>query len=177
MSDPAPKDRQEVLALLRARIVSFAASRVARDFAEDLAQEALLLLTQKYPHVESLEDLVPLSIRIVRFKIASHRRKVRRRGETTSVPVEEMPFADDRPDPETAAVRREALARLKQALARLTGRCQALFRLKLEGHGFAEIREALGAASINTVYTWDSRCRKALLEAMGGAWRQPDEDS
>ena len=28
----------------------------------------------------------------------------------------------------------------------------------------------MGAQSINTVYTWDFRCRKHLLELMGGDW-------
>jgi RNA polymerase sigma-70 factor (ECF subfamily) len=28
----------------------------------------------------------------------------------------------------------------------------------------------MGAGSINTVYTWDFRCRQHLLELMGGSW-------
>ena len=28
----------------------------------------------------------------------------------------------------------------------------------------------LGAGSINTIYTWDARCRKRLLDLMGGSW-------
>ena len=45
-----------------------------------------------------------------------------------------------------------------------------MFRLKLEGKSFAEIQAILGAGSINTVYAWDFRCRKQLLEFMGGSW-------
>jgi RNA polymerase sigma-70 factor (ECF subfamily) len=44
--------------------------------------------------------------------------------------------------------------------------------LKLDGKGFAEIQEILGAGSINTIYTWDSRCRKELMDRMGGAWEK-----
>jgi RNA polymerase sigma-70 factor, ECF subfamily len=40
--------------------------------------------------------------------------------------------------------------------------------LKLEGKTFPEIQGILGAASINTIYTWDLRCRKQLQERMGG---------
>jgi len=52
-------------------------------------------------------------------------------------------------------------------------RCRELFRLKLQGRTFAEIQQLLGAASLNTVYTWDHRCRKQLLEALGGSWDAP----
>ena len=55
-------------------------------------------------------------------------------------------------------------------IARMGERCRELFRLKLQGRSFPEIQELLGAASLNTVYTWDHRCRKQLLEALGGSW-------
>jgi len=45
-----------------------------------------------------------------------------------------------------------------------------MFRLKLEGHSFPEIMTILGERSINTIYTWDLRCRKQLLALMGGRW-------
>ena len=67
--------REEVLTKLRERIVAFAASHIARDAAEDLAQEVLMLLHEKYAHLESPEDLLPLSLRIMRFKMMSLRRK------------------------------------------------------------------------------------------------------
>jgi len=40
--------------------------------------------------------------------------------------------------------------------------------MKLEGKTFDEIRQALQVQSINTIYTWDFRCRKKLLEKLGG---------
>src|SRR6266508_732868 len=68
----------EILDRLRRRLVSFGASRVQRDVAEDLAQETLLLLTTKYAEVTGLNALLPLSLKIMRFKILSHRRKDRK---------------------------------------------------------------------------------------------------
>ena len=62
------------------------------------------------------------------------------------------------------------LERLTAALAKLEGRCRELFRLKMQGKGFAEIQQILGVKSINTIYTWDFRCRKQLLERLGGVW-------
>src|SRR5260370_35226923 len=72
----------------------FAASRVGRDAAEDLAQEVLVLLHEKYPQVTRLEELLPLSFQILRFKLISLRRKAARRGEYTQVSVEDIQFPD-----------------------------------------------------------------------------------
>ena len=55
-------DRDHILARLRERIVAFAASYLSRDAAEDLAQEVLLVLHEKYPQLERVEDLLPLSL-------------------------------------------------------------------------------------------------------------------
>src|SRR5437868_15052876 len=72
----------------------FAASHMQRDVAEDLAQEVLMLLHEKYAHLERAEDLLPLSLQIVRFKIMSLRRKSARRGEYTQVSVTDIPLPD-----------------------------------------------------------------------------------
>jgi RNA polymerase sigma-70 factor (ECF subfamily) len=162
--------REELLEKLRERIVGFAASRIQRDAAEDLAQEVLILLHEKYGHLERLEDLLPLSLQIVRYKMMALRRKAQRRGEYTQVPVEEIQLADHRVDPLAAAQQREMRERLIAAISKMEERCRKLFALKLEGKSFAEIQDSLGAGSINTIYTWDFRCRKHLLELMGGAW-------
>ncbi len=172
-SHPAPSpsaERTAALATLRERIVAFAASRYARESAEDLAQEVLVVLHEKYAHLERMDDLVPLSFQILRFKLAALRRKSFRHGEHAQVDAEEFPLASDAPDPEAAYAKRQLLERLGEGLAKLGARCQELFRLKLQGKGFAEIQALLGAETLNTVYTWDHRCRKQLLESMGGRW-------
>jgi RNA polymerase sigma-70 factor (ECF subfamily) len=138
--------------------------------AEDLTQEVMLLLEEKYRDVDRLDDLLPLSVRILRFKMAGLRRKSWRRGEYTAVDVETVALADPRPDPAAAAERQEMVERLSQALAKMGGRCREMFRLKLEGRTFEEIRQLMKAGSLNTVYTWDHRCRKQLLELMGGRY-------
>jgi RNA polymerase sigma-70 factor (ECF subfamily) len=162
--------RDEILARLRERIVVFAASQLSRDIAEDVAQEVLLLLHTKYREVALLEDLLPLSLQIARFKIVSLRRKAHRRGEDTQLQIEDVPVAAVGLDPAASLEKKEMLERLTAALAKLEGRCRELFRLKLQGKGFAEIQQILGVKSINTVYTWDFRCRKQLLERLGGVW-------
>src|SRR6516225_4889192 len=86
-------DRNQILERLRERIVRFAASRLSRDAAEDLAQEVLLVLHEKYPTLERVEDLLPLSLEIARFKIMGARRKTHRRGEDNQVSVDDLPLA------------------------------------------------------------------------------------
>jgi RNA polymerase sigma-70 factor (ECF subfamily) len=61
---------------------------------------------------------------------------------------------------------REAHERLVAAVTRLGERCRKLLALKLEGKSFAEIQAILGASSINSVYTWDFRCRQQLMDAI-----------
>jgi RNA polymerase sigma-70 factor (ECF subfamily) len=165
-------EKEGILSCLRERMIAFAASRISRDAAEDLAQEVLLLLHEKYRHVEQLQDLLPLCLRILRYKMMSLHRKAHRRGEYTQVPADEIPLAAPDPSPEATLARREIGDRLAAGIARMGERCKELFRLKLQGKSFPEIQTLLGVSSINTIYTWDSRCRKQLMEWMGGGWEK-----
>ncbi|HYI94848.1 MAG TPA: sigma-70 family RNA polymerase sigma factor [Bryobacteraceae bacterium] len=162
--------RDEILARLRERIVAFAASRMGRDIAEDLAQDVLIVIEEKYGHVLELGDLLPLSLQIVRFKMAGARRKSLRHGESSKAAIDELQLPSPSLSPEDQAARQQSVERLTAAVQKLGERCRELFRLKLLGRSFAEIQEHFGAASINTVYTWDARCRKQLLDLMGGKW-------
>ncbi len=150
----------------------FAASHTSKDVAEDLAQEVLMLLHEKYPHLDRPEDLLPLSLKIVRFKIMSLRRKAVRHGEYTQVSITDIPLPDLDANPADALERKEMLQRLTHAVAQLGDRCRELMRLKLQGRSFPEIQKIMGVGAINTIYTWDHRCRKNLLDLMGGDWEQ-----
>ena len=161
-------ERDSVLAALRERIVAYAASRISRDTAEDLAQEVLLVIHEKYREVHQPAELLPLAMQILRYKMMAHFRKSERHGD--EVPLEDCPLASDGESPEDFARRREISLRLAAAVKKLGAECRRLMRLKLEGRTFPEIRALLGARSLNTVYTWDFRCRKHLLELMGGSW-------
>jgi RNA polymerase sigma-70 factor (ECF subfamily) len=165
-------ERGQILMQLRERIVAFAASHYARDFAEDIAQEVLVILEEKYGHVTAIEELVPLSLQIARYRLMGVRRKAARRGEAAQISVDSLPLPDAAPDPLTGLERRERMERLKRALAQVGERCQEIIRHKLDGRTFPEIQALMGAKSINTIYTWDFRCRKHLLELMGGSWEE-----
>jgi RNA polymerase sigma-70 factor (ECF subfamily) len=163
----AARQRDEILRKLRERIVGFAASRMQRDAAEDLAQEVLMVLHEKYGRLDRPEDLLPLALKIVRFKMAAYYRKARRHGEYAQVPVDEIQTPDGHTDALTAMEQLEMRERLVAAVAALGERCRKLLALKLEGKTFAEIQIAFGAGSINTIYTWDFRCRQQLMESIG----------
>jgi RNA polymerase sigma-70 factor, ECF subfamily len=168
-------ERTEILDKLRERIVRFAASRLGTDLAEDLAQEVLLVLHEKYSTLDRIQDLVPVSLEIARLKIWAARRKMRRRGEDRQVPAAEVPLADPGSDPFDQAALHQRLKRIEAVLASMGERCRELFRLKLEGYTFPEIQQRLGVETLNTLYTWDFRCRKQMLARLGGDWEAPEE--
>jgi RNA polymerase sigma-70 factor (ECF subfamily) len=165
-------EREEILLRLRERIVAFAASRIAGDAAEDLAQDTLMLLHDKYPQVCRLEELFPLAMQIMRFKMIAFRRKLYRRGEMGQVSIDDIQIPDPGTNPATFVERKEMMERMRGAIGKMGSRCREIFRLKLLGRSFVEIQKEMGAASINTVYTWDARCRKQLLDDMGGHWER-----
>ncbi len=166
-------ERDEILSKLRERIVAFAASKISREAAEDLAQEVLLILHEKYDQVRELHELLPLSFQILRFKLLDYQRKAYRRGEYNQVPIEDLPLSDPKENPGAAVERKELLERLLTAIGQLKPRCRQMLRWKLEGKTFSQIQDLLGVDSINTVYTWDFRCRKELLDLLGGSWDEP----
>lgn len=163
-------DRDAILISLRERILAFATLRVSRDRAEDLAQEVLVVLHDKYAHVMKLTELVPLAFQVLRFKMLDAHRKSLRRGEYNQESIEDLPLADPGDDPATQLDQQQRVDRLLAAMAQLGERCRTLFKWKLEGKSFPEIQKIMGQNSINTIYTWDLRCRKQLLALMGGSW-------
>jgi len=154
-------ERDQILISLRERILAFATLRVSKDHAEDLAQEVLVVLHDKYPRVTELTELVPLAFQVLRFKMLDAHRKSLRRGEYNQESVEELPLADPGDDPATQLDQKQRVDRMLAALSQLGQRCRELFKWKLEG---------MSQTSINTIYTWDLRCRKQLLSLMGGSW-------
>ncbi len=163
-------DRDSILASLRERILAFATLRTSKEQAEDVTQEVLFLLHEKYAHVTDLTDLVPLAFQVLRYKMLDAHRKALRRGEYNQESVDDLSLATPDASPETQLDQRQRVERLMTALAQLGVRCRELFRWKLKGKSFPQIQTLMGQTSINTIYTWDLRCRKQLMALMGGSW-------
>ena len=163
-------DRDQILISLRERILAFATLRVSRAQAEDVTQEVLVVLHEKYPHVVEQTELIPLAFQVLRFKMLDAHRKSLRRGEYNQESVDDLPLAEPGDDPMVQLDQKQRVDRLLASMAQLGERCRELFRWKLEGKSFPEIQKIMGQTSINTIYTWDLRCRKQLLSLMGGSW-------
>jgi RNA polymerase sigma-70 factor (ECF subfamily) len=139
-----------------------------REAAEDMTQETLLILHEKYPHVASIDELVPLAFQVLRFKMAAFLRKSVRRGEDRALLVDDLPLADPGGTPEDQALRHERRALMIRAIDELGERCREILRMKLAGRSFDDIRTHFGVDSINTIYTWDLRCRRQMIEKLRG---------
>ena len=107
---------------------------------------------------------------VLRFKLLDFHRKSLRRGEYNQDPIEDLPMADPGGDPSIEVERKQMTERLNAAKNQLDPRCRDLFRWRLQGKTFVDIQPLMGQNSINMIYTQDFRCRKQLLELMGGSW-------
>jgi RNA polymerase sigma factor (sigma-70 family) len=167
--------REDVLARVRARVLGYAVKRLQSPAdAEDLTQEAMVLLATKYAHVAAPEELVAVGLRIVSFKCRAFWRKATRRrmlGESPSPdPADEsLDAPSSTPDPEEMARTRQRLAMLVEAAARLEGRCRQILRRKLEGASLVEMAAEFGRP-VNTVYSWDYRCHQKLKTLLAERW-------
>lgn len=129
-----------------------------------------MVLHEKYANVVEITELVPLAFQVLRFKMLDAHRKSLRRGEYNQESVDDLPLADPADDPVTQLDQQQRVDQLLTALMQLGERCRELFRWKLEGKSFSEIQKLMNQTSINTIYTWDLRCRKQLLAQLGGSW-------
>lgn len=126
------------------------------------------MLLNKYSHVTALEDLTKLSVKILAYKMKESRVAEIRAQREASAQVDELPIADGRRSTLEDLLRSESVARIKMAIDGLGERCRQLLLLKLQGLGFKEIQERMAAKALNTVYTWDFRCRSQLAEVLQG---------
>ena len=140
--------QDEIISDPREWILAFATSRLQKDVAEDLTQEVLVLLHEKYARVTELTELVPLAFQVLRFKMLDTHRKSLRRGEYNHTSVDDLPLANPGDDPATQLDQKQRVDRLMTAVAQLGERCRELFRWKLEGNSFPEIQHLMGQASI-----------------------------
>lgn len=163
MPSPTPEDQAQYegyLGIVRKRVIGFAAPRVGLDSAEDIAQEVLTLLVQKYSGVRDLTEMIQISVGIARNKIFERFRLSHRE---TELP-ENAPGKNDIHD---EVERRQVMNRVVLAIMRLGERCRNVLKLKLlEEQDSLAIQQILNAKSINTVYTWEHRCFKQLIQLL-----------
>jgi len=162
--DQTGMDRDQILQALNARIVGYTTSklRMTSADAEDLAQEVLVVLVQKYSHLEALEDLLPLAVTILHNKCRNLTRKSWRRKEE---PIAEELWEYPGLSPENLSLSREQQRQLADAVRRLKPKCRQLLRFHLEGQKLKDIARSLGEPEGTVNARW-SRCRKALAKEL-----------
>jgi RNA polymerase sigma-70 factor (ECF subfamily) len=79
-----------------------------------------------------------------------------------------MQLRSEQPDAAEQMERRQLADRLAAAVNKLGDRCRQLYRHKLAGKSYDEIRDLMGAKTTGAVYTWDFRCREQLRTQIGG---------
>lgn len=158
-----PND-QEFLATLRVRLFEYAAYKGVRGRADDVVQETMLTLLEKYGELPTRPDVVRVAYTICRYKVLESFH-----GRQHEPLPDHLPVADPTPSIDAslaeAQVRARDQRRVRAALQELCERCRQLFKLRLQMRQTDEIARIMGAAE-STVYVWEHRCRKRMLAAL-----------
>lgn len=164
MSGPQPSgsDRERNLETVRQNVKHYVARRNP-EWAEDIAQDVLLVIHLRYPQLTEMADLNPVAITIARNKLFEYQRN--KHKET------QLDERFDTRDTESRSVEeqlidRAAAVRLQRAISRLGDDCQRLLRMFLDGKNTADMKRILGIGD-SAFYTRLCRCRQRLGVAMG----------
>jgi len=149
-----------------ARNIRLYASRFDAEYAEDIAQETVMVLITNYKHLDKPSDLVPLSVRIAKYKMLEFRRRKMRGGS-------QLPdYWDDSDDRAVSAeqdlIHQSRLEQLRAALKEMGSPCLEMLRMMLQGAGSEVIQQAFDLTA-NAFHVRMYRCRQQLAGAMGVA--------
>ena len=139
---------------------------VTASDCEDLTQEVFLRLAQQ-ADLGAVRQAEAYLHRTAANVLTDWHRRARARGAGMHEPIaSDMELPDDAVSQERVALGRDALARLKQALARMPTRTQLVFTLHhFEGLPYAEVARRSGIA-VRTVEDHMARANLFLLGAM-----------
>lgn len=152
---------------LHARILALAKRRTGNaEVAEDITQETMRTVYEKYATIDVPTGLLPWVFRILHHKVGNHlkrsRTEARYRGTLTWETIGLTP------EGERAAF--DLVRTLRPALQSASAECRKIFRLLLRGAQRREIQRAFGDEPIGTVDSRISRCRKRLLARLERRW-------
>jgi RNA polymerase sigma factor (sigma-70 family) len=159
--DPVYRDN---LQMVRDRIRGFLlARRHHPSDADDVTQDCIVALLDRYPHVRDRIDMLKLATRIAGNRICQ---LYRDRARLDQLP-ESTPAAGNA---EEAAQNREMADRVLLGMMELQTRCRDLLRMLLiEQKDYSEIRALLGVES-DYIYVLRERCFQALKRNVGGTF-------
>lgn len=157
----------------------FTRRRLPLERAEELAQETLF---QAFQHIHSFRGdgsfeswLFAIAANLLRNE---HRRLSQLKRDAPEISIETAALDDEKPlelvdntaTPEAAALMRERLRALDGAISKLPDRPRECIRLRLAGHGYAEIAEILRLSPSTArfhVFTARQRLKQELGEELG----------
>jgi RNA polymerase sigma factor (sigma-70 family) len=156
------------LELVRERVRAFLLSRKqAEADAEDVAQDCIVILVDRYPNVRGQIDLLKLATRIAGNRICQLYRERARMAPLVPGHVADRSLY---PDPEESAGRREMVDRILFGMMELQARCRDLLRMLLiEQMEYADVRAILGLDP-DYIYVLRQRCLQALRRNVGGTF-------
>jgi RNA polymerase sigma factor (sigma-70 family) len=159
------REHEALLARVRVRIVGFATYLGCGNDAEDLAQETMVVLFNKYAEVADAEEMSKLAPKICANLALNWRRNKSNPAKAVELPVGLADASGQ--DPESAATEKELKGLLLKAIQGSDARCKELLRLRLAGANTKEIAADMGmtAGAVDTAYF---RCLQRLRGALGG---------
>jgi RNA polymerase sigma-70 factor (ECF subfamily) len=149
---------------VRVRIVGFATYLGCGSDSEDIAQETLLVLHNRYAAVNDRAEMLKLAVRICANLAANWRRRKSNTARAREVP-EAMADPIGR-NPESALMEKQLQELLLKAIRESGERCKQLLRLRLGGAKTKDIATLMGtkAGAVDTAYY---RCLQRLRNAIG----------
>jgi DNA-directed RNA polymerase specialized sigma24 family protein len=146
---------------LRIRLIRRASKDVANADADELANDAFLVLSRRYAYVFDLTELVKLGMRITKHLISNRKRKIRSGGVSFPEDLLESPGID--------ALDHVIIDELIGKIARgdaLGPRQVTILMMKLEGYSAREIarHEGIPEGSVNVLFFRAKRRLRRLLQ-------------
>ena len=140
--DPEPVDPAAALQELRPRLLRYCASRLGDvETAQDVTQEVLLAVHIALSREPSL-DVLPYGFGVAAHKVADVYRVRARRPEHLTSEVPEAPDLGD--GPESTALRRDDVRRVRALLEQLPPRARELLLLRTSGLTAEEAGKVVG---------------------------------
>jgi RNA polymerase sigma factor (sigma-70 family) len=131
-------------------------------FAEDLAQDTIVLLMDKYKEKTELVDLVPLGIAVMKNKIGDLHRSSGFRAAKGGVDAQTASVASKDPRPDQVFEKNERTALLAAAVGRLSEDCRELLKFRVQGMSTEQIHKHRPDWKLANVNLRIHRCKEVL---------------
>jgi RNA polymerase sigma factor (sigma-70 family) len=160
-------DRESLFAALRQRLYLTLRSRsLSPDAADEIAQQAALILLTKYEEGRDELDLIMLGFGIVKKLILERGHRSREsQADGKLIPMPDPP--DPQPTPEKNLEIKEQRELLARAIEQLGEQCRKVTLLRLQNLSRTQIAQRLGVTP-NLAGVWESRCLKRLKAILDG---------